>query len=130
MAEHVAQLCRDHAIHIYARQSYGGWASKKRRAICVKPVKTQRTYIVALHEIGHILGAGRSGTRLEQEAAAWAFVCDASVVPLSPATYGRMLQYLQSYLVRASRRKRMIVPPAAHWFWDVYRHILTCSGAE
>ena len=123
MASHVADLCAEHGITIVERASYGGWASKKSRTICIKPVKTQRTYIVALHEIGHIVGSGRSGTRLEQEAAAWRFVLDRSAVALAPATYARMQRYLESYLWKAERSRRLSVPDAGSQFWSTYARI-------
>ena len=46
------------------------------------PVRGQVSYFVALHEIGHLVGAGRSGRRLESEEAAWRFaLAEALVVP-------------------------------------------------
>src|SRR5579862_7604939 len=73
LAKHIDDLCEKHQIAILNRSSHGGRSSKRDRTINIKPVKTQRTYIVALHEIGHIVGRGRSGTRLQQEAAACAY---------------------------------------------------------
>jgi hypothetical protein len=120
LAQHVESLCAQHDIQIVERRSYGGVAFKRQRIISIRPVKTQRTYIVALHEIGHIVGRNRSGTRLEQEAAAWDFVISHSIVPLSAGTYGQMLKYLNSYLVRACRTRRMVVPQPEHRFWSTY----------
>src|SRR5947209_5267937 len=129
MARHVEDLGAEHGITVRERASYGGWASKKSRTICIKPVKTQRSYVVALHEIGHIVGRGRSGTRLEQEAAAWRFVLDRSVVALAPATYARMQRYLESYLWKAERSRRLSVPDAASEFWTVYARIKDGAAA-
>ncbi|GAC1320079.1 MAG: hypothetical protein NVS2B16_25290 [Chloroflexota bacterium] len=120
MAAHVRALCEVHGIRVLERMSYGGVAWKSTRTIAIKPIKTQRTYIVALHEIGHIVGRGRSGTRLEQEAAAWAFVIAASVIPLSASTYRRMYVYLRSYLEKAQRSRRMHIPAPGQEFWAIY----------
>lgn len=128
MAAHVQSLCDEHGIRVIDRKTYGGVAWKRERAIAIMPVKTQRTYIVALHEIGHIVGPGRSGTRLEQEAAAWRFVITESVVPLSSTSYRRMRTYLESYLLRATRSKRMTIPEKGHEFWQTYALIMQRAG--
>ena len=86
LEKHINDLCERHQTTILNRSSHGGRASKRDRTISIKPVKTQRTYITALHEIGHIVGRGRSGTRLQQEAAAWQYVLDTSIVALAPGT--------------------------------------------
>lgn len=129
LAEHIQWLCMKHGITIIHRKSYGGWARKRDRTISIKPVKTERTYIVALHEIGHIVGRHRSGRRLEQEGAAWDFVLEQSIVPLSLASYAFMLKCLQSYLHRAARRG-MTVPDRGHRFWRTYEAIVERAAAD
>jgi hypothetical protein len=121
LARHVERLCREQNIRIIERKRGGGWAAKRERTICVRPAKTQRTYIIALHEIGHIIGRNRSGRRLEQEAAAWEFVIEHSAVPLAPTSYGYMLKALRSYLRRAQHSGRnMAIPAEGHRFWETY----------
>ena len=74
---HVDDLCELHGI--VRLSGSRGRAEVHRRngrrivAIRIPPVRGQVTYFVALHEIGHLIGPGRSGTRLEKEAAAWRF---------------------------------------------------------
>lgn len=121
LATHVEILCAENDIQMVERSSYGGVAFKRSRTIRIKPVKTQRTYIVALHEIGQVIGANRSGRRLEKEAAAWDFVLKQTIIPLSRASYAQMLKYLNSYLLRAQWSNRMTVPPREHRFWVTYR---------
>jgi hypothetical protein len=122
--QHIQRLCHQHDIEIIERRSRGGWARKRGRAISIKPVKTERTYIIALHEIGHIIGPNRSGRRLEQEAAAWDFVVEHAIVPLSDGSYAFMLRCLDSYLRRAAHwRRRMVIPAKGHRFWDTYEMI-------
>lgn len=129
LANHVQALCARHGIAVIERRSRGGWASKRGRTISIKPVKTERTYIIALHEIGHIVGRNRSGRRLEQEAAAWDFVREESIVPLSPASYAFMLRCLHSYLQRAAHaRPSMTIPDRDHRFWDTYAAIAHHAG--
>jgi hypothetical protein len=125
LAKHVEELCEKHQITILNRSSHGGRASKMDRTISIKPVKTQRTYITALHEIGHLIGRGRSGTRLQQEAAAWQYVLDTSIVALTPGTYRAMLRFLTTYLKaseRAARRNtgRYVLPKEDDPFWVTY----------
>jgi len=135
LTNHIDLLCTWHGIDIVERKSRGGWARKRTRTISIKPVKTERTYIIALHEIGHIVGRNRSGRRLEQEAAAWDFVLEQSIVSLSRGSYAFMLRCLQSYLHRAtSVRTTMVIPDKRHRFWDTYeaivQHAVDTSGAH
>ena len=74
---HVDELCELHGI-VRLNGSRGRAEVHRRngrrtQAIRIPPVRGQVTYFVALHEIGHLIGPGRSGTRLEKEAAAWRF---------------------------------------------------------
>jgi hypothetical protein len=133
LAKHVEELCGKHQITILSHSSHGGRASKRDRTINIKPVKTQRTYIVALHEIGHIVGRGRSGTRLQKEAAAWQYVLDNSIVALAPGTYRAMLRFLTTYLKaseRAAKRNtgRYVLPKKDDPFWVTYNFIKERAG--
>jgi hypothetical protein len=124
LTNHVERLCGEHGIQFVERKARGGWARKRDRTISVRPVKTERTYIIALHEIGHLIGPHRGGRRLEQEAAAWDFVIERSIVPLSPASYAFMLRCLESYLHRATfSRRAMVIPEKGHRFWATYAEI-------
>ena len=133
IAKHIEELCEKHHITLLNRSSYGGRASKRDRTISIKPVKTQRTYITGLHEIGHIVGRGRCGTRLQREAAAWQYVLDTSIVALTPGTYGSMLRFLTTYLKaseRAARRNtgRYLLPKESDPFWVTYHFLKEKAG--
>jgi hypothetical protein len=133
IAKHIEELCEKHQITILNRSSHGGRASKRDRTISIKPVKTQRTYITALHEIGHIVGRGRSGTRLQQEAAAWQYVLDTSIVALAPGTFRAMLRFLGTYLKASesgAKRNtgRYVLPKEDDPFWTTYRLIQEKAG--
>ena len=133
LAKHIDELCEKHQITILNRSSHGGRASKRDRTISIKPVKTQRTYITALHEIGHIVGRGRSGTRLQQEAAAWQYVLDTSIVALAPGTYRAMLRFLTTYLKASEKAAlrntgRYILPKDNDPFWVTYNLLKEKAG--
>jgi hypothetical protein len=129
LAAHIEKLCAENDIQLLERRSYGGAAFRRARTIRIRPVKTQRTYIVALHEIGHVIGTNRSGRRLEKEAAAWDFVVKHSIIALSPPSYAQMFKYLNSYLNRAQWSKRMTIPAKEHRFWITYDLLLTRAQA-
>ena len=74
-------------------------------------IRSQITYAVALHELGHLLGPGRSGTRLEKEAAAWRWALAASIVPLSDHTRRSAGRRLRSYVIWAQHRQHRVRPP-------------------
>ena len=49
------------------------------------PRSGARSHFIALHEIGHLVGKGRSAPRLESEANAWLFALEHTVVePIRP----------------------------------------------
>ena len=57
-----------------------------RLEISIPPIRGQVSYFIALHEIGHLVGKGRSAPRLESEANAWLFALEHSVVEPTTAT--------------------------------------------
>ena len=69
MWPHVRQLCKAHEIEL----TYGPpGASRCRREIWIRPVKSRLAYATALHEIGHILGRHQlSDVVLTRERWAW-----------------------------------------------------------
>jgi hypothetical protein len=66
---HIRRLCETHAIEInYGQPS----ASYELREIWIRPVRSDRSYATALHEIGHVLGRHRlSRVMLVRERWAW-----------------------------------------------------------
>ena len=70
---HVEEICEHHGIEL-AGASRRGRATRwrgGRRQIAIPEVRGQVSYFIALHEIGHLVGPGRSAPRLEAEANAW-----------------------------------------------------------
>jgi hypothetical protein len=125
MEAHVAQLCREHGIELIGSSSRGRairWRGG-RREIAIPPIKGQVSYFVALHEIGHLVGRGRSAPRLESEANAWLWALDHAIVEPTPATCRSISNRLHGYLRWAENRQyRRVpprIPPREHPFWSL-----------
>jgi hypothetical protein len=126
---HVDELCARYGI--VRLSGSRGRAEVHRRngtrivAIRVPPVRGQVTYFVALHEIGHLIGPGRSGTRLEKEAAAWRFALHTALVEPTDACRHRIGKRLRSYVVwaeaRQHRRRPPVLPAPEAKFWSLLR---------
>lgn len=126
---HVAELCARHGIRrrdgsgraVLVRIRHRDGRVERRLEIRVPPVRGQVSYFVALHEIGHLVGEGRSGRRLEKEAAAWRFALHEALVEPTAATRRRLGRRLRSYVTWAERRSRRrtppYVPPPGDPFW-------------
>jgi hypothetical protein len=124
---HIQHLCDAHGVE---RRSGGrglayrrGPAGRRRPGIRIPPIRSQVTYAVALHELGHLLGPGRSGTRLEKEAAAWRWALANSLVPLSDHARRSAGRRLRSYVTWAELRQHRVrpprIPPAGSPFWTL-----------
>jgi hypothetical protein len=126
LKRHVDTLCEAHGIECELG-SRSAVASRRGRGpartlhIRIPPVRGQVTYFVALHEIGHLVGSGRSAPRLEREAAAWRWALERSIVPPSDATRRRIGRRLRSYVrwaeARQHRRRPPTIPAASSPFW-------------
>ena len=110
---------RGRAVVITVRNRDG--SRERRLEIRIPPVRGQVSYFIALHEIGHLVGHGRSGRRLESEAAAWRFALSTALVAPTDATRRRMGKRLRSYVIwaerRSGRRQPPHIPPAEDPFW-------------
>ncbi len=120
---HVRDLCEEYDIAIAGASSRG-------RAIryvgggleiAIPEIRGQVTYLIALHEIGHLVGAGRSAPRLEAEANAWVWALDHTEVEPTEASLrsiGKRLDgYLEWALARQHRKHPPRIPPPDHAFW-------------
>lgn len=123
MEAHVAQLCREHGVELIGASSRGRairWRGG-RREIAIPPIRGQVSYFVALHEMGHLVGRGRSAPRLEAEANAWLWALEHAIVEPTPATRRSISKRLNGYLRWAeSRQYRRVpprIPPREHPFW-------------
>ncbi|HST26605.1 MAG TPA: hypothetical protein VLJ76_11500 [Gaiellaceae bacterium] len=128
---HVDELCARHGI--VRLTGTRGRAEVHRRngrrtvAIRIPPVRGQVTYFVALHEIGHLVGPGRSGTRLEKEAAAWRFALGEARIEPTDACRRRIGRRLRSYVtwaqLRQHRRRPPVLPGLESQFWALLDYL-------
>jgi hypothetical protein len=124
---HIQQLCDAHGIErLIGRRGLAyrrGPAGRRRPGIRIPPVRSQITYAVGLHEIGHLVGPGRSGTRLEKEAAAWRWALANSTVELSDPARRSAGRRLRSYVTWAEYRQHRLrpprIPPESSPFWSL-----------
>jgi hypothetical protein len=108
LERHACELAAAHGVELAYRGR--GLAYRRRRRITVPPIRGRMSYLVALHELGHVLGPNPR-LRLEQEVAAWQWALAHAIVEPTPANYRSILRALESYRRRAERRRRMRTPP-------------------
>src|SRR5262249_11430093 len=125
MEGHVEDLCREYGIELAGNSARGRairWRGG-RLEIAIPPIRGQVSYFIALHEIGHLVGGGRSAPRLESEANAWLWALQNSAVEPTPATKRSISRRLRGYLEWArNRQHRRIpprIPPRDHAFWSL-----------
>lgn len=118
MAKHIEELCAVHQIEV-GNHSRGGRAFRKALRVNIRPVKSAVTYAVALHEIGHILGA-QPKLRIDREVAAWKWAKKTALF-WNGRMEEKMRLCLASYYRAACRRKRMVMPSPDHDFWQMAR---------
>jgi hypothetical protein len=125
MEAHIEDLCRQYDIELAGSSARGRairWRGG-RLEISIPPIRGQVSYFIALHEIGHLVGPGRSRPRLESEANAWLWALENSAVEPTQATLGSISRRLRGYLEWARNRQHRRVPPRIperdHAFWSL-----------
>jgi hypothetical protein len=125
LQEHINVLCAVNRIEVSYRRN-GGRAWRKRRAISIPPVKTQVTYAVALHEIGHVLGKNAK-RKLDREALAWQWA-KANAQIWTPRMDAKMQACLKSYADWFLRKRRRGVNVGSSAMFDMLRNeVLTTA---
>lgn len=112
--------------------------SRGRRArVVVPPIRGQISYLVALHELGHVLSRGNASLRqLEREADAWRFALRHALVEPTPATARSVLRRLDSYLRRAQARARRgdriraLIPGPESDYWQLRAELAVQADGE
>lgn len=122
MRSSVAELISMHELECVEYKG-GGVAYPRQRRIKIKTVNGIVSYYRALHEIGHIVGRGRSARTLEAEANAWAYAIEVAVVKPTRSVEHHIARALRSYLWAGRQpvglRKSMIEPENDHIFWTL-----------
>lgn len=154
MATHIDRLTTEHVVAVTWRGS-GGKAYPDQRRIAIRPVRSEVTYAVALHELGHILaegGQGRSwmeanGYDLDAEVCAWMWALgNASTVGpkfrgavrrglgsyyrwvLRKQDYAAQTHDFRSYLAAVGNAPKL--PPGESRFWALKRNGCLCPVAH
>ncbi len=113
-AEHIARICKIEDIEINYVAWGGGRAWHRKRRIRTRHVKSDITYALALHEIGHILEPkAHNGTRLDKEVAAWLWAM-ANAKEWTDKMDAYMRKCLRSYLAWSKRHKTAKEADASH----------------
>lgn len=115
---HVQMLCNEHKITRVVKPGRGH-AKVADRRIQHPPLDEEMAYLVALHEVGHVL-VGLQGTRLEREALAWKFALDNALAPPHYSTRQRICACLVRYIHRAQHNGWKL-PAKGDLFWDLMR---------
>ena len=125
MNDHIEELCGAHGIELAGSSARGRairWRGG-RLEIAVPEIRGQVSYFIALHEIGHLVGRGRSAPRLEAEANAWLWALENAAVEPTAATKRSISRRLSGYLAWAENRQyRKVpprIPPREHQFWQL-----------
>lgn len=136
---HIKTLCRDHKIALKERGDSHGWAKVHRRIVSVPKIVNQRSYLTAMHEIGHILlWDARDKEKfphfystkpyiLFEEAAAWKWAFDNAMERITYDTRIDALRALHSYHRGVDREDFpwAIYPPKEHYYWELIREYET-----
>jgi hypothetical protein len=77
---HINELCKKHKIRKFVRKGITEQAYLDDRIIHIHPLKNLRSYIVALHEIGHIINRNKKDKFLMSEKLAWEWAKKNSLV--------------------------------------------------
>lgn len=113
MLAHVVALCVQHEIEI-RRHSRGGRACALDRWVAIRPVRSVVTYAVALHEIGHVIGRGRSKPRLEAEGNALPGTVNERCARVAQRSCMSYLRWAERTKDRQCAPK---IPERSHIFW-------------
>lgn len=113
MHSHIESLLLRNQISVEWTAKPGtGRARRKTKWVRLSPVKSEITYAIALHEIGHVLG-DYPKTRIDKEVAAWQWA-KAYAVVWTPTMQDAAAKRLNKYLAWSRRHQTMKVPGPGH----------------
>lgn len=135
MLAHVKELATKNNILLRLEAPNNGQCKAYRKAkpqrVVTRPITSQRTYITALHELGHCLSmdsqkAGDEGKQLLCEAEAWAWAIKTSRVELNNPTRHDLGKALKSYNDKWEQKAKesggnlqVVYPPEEHIYWEI-----------
>ena len=122
LEQHALALAAEHGVELVYRGR--GLAYRRLRRVTVPPIRGRMSCLVALHELGHVAGPNPR-LRLEQEVAAWQWALAHTIVEPTQANYRSVARALDSYRLRAGRRRGMRTPPA---FLAYLEHVRALAG--
>jgi hypothetical protein len=118
LRNHIRILCSFHGIkEVTARH---GQAEIDDRIVYLRPVKSERTYAEALHEIGHILGPWQKASEIAAECGAWIWARK-NALQWTKSMEHRMAYCLGSYVKYANDNKDSEFPVVGHPAWKTLR---------
>lgn len=112
LRSHIDELCREQGVTISYHSGYRARAWRKTKKVRISTIKSDITYAVALHEIGHILGRYPKH-RIDREVAAWEWA-KANALVWTPAMQRTASRLLGGYVKWTRRHQTAIVPGPGH----------------
>jgi len=118
MARHIEAICAFHGIRMKSHRS--GLADQDLREIHIRPVRSEVTYAIALHEIGHLLGPWQRSVSLLEEAGAW-YWARKNALQWTPRMEKTLVASLKSYVVWFAARDEVPAPKPGHPSWKMLK---------
>lgn len=109
---HITRLLVNNQISVEWKPGTSGRSWRKTRSVRLSPVKSEITYAIALHEIGHILG-DYPKTRIDKEVAAWQWA-KTYALTWTPTMQAAAVKRLGNYIAWSRRHQTMRVPGPGH----------------
>ena len=118
LAAHIDAICDANKIRIEYFDG-GEFAWTDDRIIRIRPVRGDRSYASAMHEIGHILGKWQTRPQLVEETGAWLWA-EKNAVCWTPTMRSLAANCLLAYF--NARKASEFVPPRDHEFWRLVKN--------
>ena len=120
LAAHVEELTGRFKIKVKKLRavrgaSLVGYAEPEDKVILISPVRGEISYIVALHEIGHVVGEGNNRMELSREGAAWKWAVQNSIIPINARMRKKITDCAMGYYLDAEDWE---LPHKEHVFWN------------
>jgi len=114
LRNHIRLLCSFHRIKIVPY--HRGKAFIDQRVVKIRPVKSERTYAEALHEMGHILGPWQKASEIAAECGAWIWA-KRNALQWTEQMESRMSYCLGTYVDYANDNEDSELPSEGHPAW-------------